>query len=69
MKPHHFLLVVPFIWQLGFAAWANGVQWRPFELPFQMVWQMAGVVISSAVIGLMFWLDHSRSDARDEADQ
>jgi len=37
--------------------WANGVGLRPLGLPFPMVWQMAGVVLTTAVIGLVLLLD------------
>jgi len=37
--------------------WANGVGLRPLGLPFPMAWQMAGVVLTTAVIGLVLLLD------------
>ncbi|MFT4055473.1 MAG: DUF3311 domain-containing protein [Novosphingobium sp.] len=51
------LLLLPFVWQLGFALWANGVEWAPLGLPFGMVWQMAGILFATAVLGLRFMLD------------
>lgn len=51
------LLVLPFLWQLGLAPWANGVEWAPFGLPFGMAWQMAGIVFATLVLGLRFKLD------------
>lgn len=51
------LLLLPFVWQLGFAPWANGVEWAPLGLPFGMVWQMAGILFATAVLGLRFMLD------------
>ncbi|MGJ0239470.1 DUF3311 domain-containing protein [uncultured Novosphingobium sp.] len=52
-----FLLLLPFVWQLGLARWANGVVWMPLGLPFDMVWQMAGIVFATAVLALRFALD------------
>lgn len=51
------LLLLPFLWQLGLAPWANGVAWRPLGLPFQMVWQMAGILFATLVIALRYRLD------------
>ncbi len=62
-RAHRWLLLLPFVWQLALAPWANRVELRPFALPFPMVWQMAGVVVASAVIGLVLVLDR-RADAR-----
>ena len=51
------LLLLPFLWQLGLAPWANGVEWAPLGLPFGMAWQMAGIVFATLVLGLRFKLD------------
>lgn len=54
------LLLLPFVWQLGFASWANGIEWRPLGLPFGMVWQMAGIVFATAVLALRFAIDRGK---------
>ncbi|HWU02779.1 MAG TPA: DUF3311 domain-containing protein, partial [Novosphingobium sp.] len=51
------LLALPFVWQLVLAPWANGVEWRPFGLPFPMVWQMAGILFATVVLALRYALD------------
>jgi hypothetical protein len=61
---HRWLLVLPFVWQVGLAPWSNGVELRPFHLPFPMAWQMAGIVITTLVIALVFRLDR-RADAAE----
>ena len=61
-RRQRWLLLVPFGWQVALAPWANGVHARPFGLPFPMAWQMAGVVLSTGVIGLVLALD-KRADA------
>ncbi|AHE55317.1 DUF3311 domain-containing protein [Sphingomonas sanxanigenens] len=53
------LLLLPFAWQLGLAPWANGVSWSPLGLPFGMVWQMAGILFATVVLGFRFALDTS----------
>jgi hypothetical protein len=66
-RPADLLLVLPFIWQLGLAPWANTVGWRPFGLPFAMAWQMAGIVFATIVIGLRYLID-AREDGKTEDD-
>ena len=47
--------------------WANGVHLQPLGLPFPMAWQMAGVVLTTAVIGLVLVLDRrARPPAGEE---
>lgn len=53
------LLLLPFVWQLGLAPWANGVTVRLLGLPFPMVWQMAGILFATAVLALRLWLDRA----------
>lgn len=57
---YRLILLTPFVWQLACAWLANGIAWRPFGLPFQMVWQMAGVFVASAAIAFVFRLDEAR---------
>jgi hypothetical protein len=47
---------------------ANEVQVRPFGLPFPMVWQMAGIVLSTLVIGLVLALDRRGERRRKGAE-
>ena len=54
---HRWLLLLPFMWQVGLAPFANGVEIKPFHLPFQMLWQMAGIVFATGVIACVRWLD------------
>ncbi|NKJ42415.1 MULTISPECIES: DUF3311 domain-containing protein [unclassified Novosphingobium] len=51
------LLLLPFVWQLGLAPWANGVSLRPLGLPFGMAWQMAGIVFATLVLALRYRID------------
>lgn len=64
---HRWLLVIPFLWQIGAVKLVNDVSWRPFHLPFPMVWQMAGIIVASMVIALVFALDR-RHGTDDEGD-
>ncbi|MFC4703281.1 DUF3311 domain-containing protein [Paraburkholderia caffeinitolerans] len=66
-RTYRWLLAIPFIWQAGLAPAINDVAWTPFGLPFPMLWQMAGIVLTSAVIALVFRLDRSRGVEDEEA--
>ncbi len=61
-RRHRWLLLLPFVWQVGCVPLVNDVAWRPFELPFPMFWQMAGILFTTAVIALVFAIDR-RIDA------
>jgi hypothetical protein len=54
---HRWLLALPFVWQVGLVPLVNDIAWRPFGLPFPLVWQLAGVVFASAIIALVHALD------------
>jgi hypothetical protein len=54
---HRWLLVLPFLWQIGLVPAVNDIAWRPFGLPFPLVWQLAGVVFASLIIALVHALD------------
>jgi hypothetical protein len=60
---HRWLLVLPFVWQVALIPFVNDIGWRPFGLPFPMVWQMAGVVFASVIIAIVHALD-KRSERR-----
>ncbi|MDR6410344.1 DUF3311 domain-containing protein [Paraburkholderia sp. 22099] len=69
-NPHYryrWLLVIPFIWQAGLAPVVNHVSWSPLGLPFPMLWQMAGIVLTSLLIGLVFMLDRAHGVEQEEA--
>ena len=70
---HRWLLVIPFIWQIGCVPLVNDIAYRPFSMPFPMVWQMAGILVTTAVLGIVFVLDRriepddgTAAAARDE---
>lgn len=60
---HRVLLLVPFAWQAALVPFVNDVAWQPWGLPFPMAWQMAGVVLTTLLIGCVYLLDR-RIDAR-----
>lgn len=64
---HRWLLLLPFIWQVGAAPLVNDIAWRPFSLPFPMMWQLCGIVLTSLVIAVVFHLDE-RHEARTDGE-
>lgn len=56
-RHYRWLLLIPFLWQVGAVPLVNDIAWRPFSLPFPMVWQMAGILVTSALIAIIFALD------------
>ena len=68
-RPHRWLLLLPFVWQVALVPWANGVQARPLGLPFPMAWQMAGVLLTTAVIGLVLALDRRTDEAPTQREE
>lgn len=63
---HRWLLVLPFVWQVGLAPLVDDVPLTPFHLPFAMFWQMAGIVFTTLVIALVFALDRRAGPDPDD---
>ena len=54
---HRWLLVIPFIWQIGLVPFVNSASVRVFSMPLPMVWQMAGILVATGLIALVFRID------------
>ncbi|KWZ39980.1 hypothetical protein WS72_19125, partial [Burkholderia savannae] len=67
-RAYRWLLAVPFIWQAGLAPAINDVAWVPFGLPFPMLWQMAGIVLTSVIVAAVFHLDRAHGVEQEEAE-
>ncbi len=65
-KAHRWLLLVPFVWQVGLIPVVNDLPLRPFSLPFPMFWQMLGILVTTGVIGVVLSIDR-RQDAAEAA--
>lgn len=63
---HRWLLILPFIWQIGGVPFVNDISWRPASLPFPMVWQLLGILFATAIIALVFRLDERAERAHGE---
>jgi hypothetical protein len=64
-RKHRLLLILPFVWQAGLAPAVNNVQWAPLGLPFPMVWQLVGIVLTSVTIGIVYKIDQSLGEDDD----
>lgn len=65
-RSHRWLLLIPFLWQVGAVPLVNEVAWRPFSLPFPMVWQMTGILVTSAIIAFIFAIDRRHPEFGDD---
>lgn len=65
---HRWLLAFPFVWQACLAPAVNDISASPLGMPFPMFWQMAGIVLTSVVIAIVFWLDARAGVEAEEAD-
>ena len=63
---HRLLLLLPFVWQLALAPMINDVVVPGLPVPFPMLWQMIGVVLTSALIAIVFSVDR-KQDAKADA--
>lgn len=67
-RGHRWLLVIPFLWQVAMVPMVNDVAWRPLSLPFPMVWQMAGILVTTLVIAIVFAIDERVDPDVDDLD-
>jgi hypothetical protein len=67
-RRHRWLLLIPFLWQIGGVPFVNDIAWRPLSLPFPMVWQMAGILVTSAIIAFIFSIDRRHPEFGDDED-
>lgn len=65
---HRWLLVLPFVWQVGLVPVVNDVDIAPLHVPFPMLWQLLGIVVTSIVIAVVFRLDRRAGVDREEAE-
>ena len=56
-RTHRWLLVLPFVWQVGLVPVVNDVSFALLHIPFPMIWQLLGVVFTTVVIAVVFRLD------------
>lgn len=65
-KWRRWLLLTPFVWQLGAAPFINDVEIPGVPVPFPLIWQMLGVILTSIVIALVFQVDAAAGNDGDD---
>jgi hypothetical protein len=68
-RRHRLPLVVPFVWYVAAVPWVGRVPYAFGHVPFLLVWMVAGVLVGSAAIGVVYLIDRRRGDARHAADE
>ncbi|MFI5615376.1 DUF3311 domain-containing protein [Amycolatopsis sp. NPDC051903] len=56
-RRHRLLLLVPFVWCIAAVPWAGAVPYAFGHVPFLLVWMVAGVIVGSAAIGGVYFID------------
>jgi hypothetical protein len=56
-RKHWCLLAIPYIWDVLLIPQVNQVTLRPLGVPFLLLWMMAGIIVTSVCIGIVFSLD------------
>ncbi|HEX4205456.1 MAG TPA: DUF3311 domain-containing protein [Ktedonobacteraceae bacterium] len=56
-KPHWFLLVVPYAWDILLIPWINTIHVHLFGIPFLFLWMLCGIVVTSLSIVIVYQLD------------
>lgn len=61
-RRHWWLLVVPYIWCIAAIPAVNRVGYVFGNIPFLLVWMIAGVIISSGCIAAVYFVDRHNGD-------
>ncbi len=64
MKPVYLLAVVPFLGILGGIVFANRVEPYVFGLPFILFWIVLWVILTSAIMAIIYRLDPANREER-----
>jgi len=59
-RGHWLLLLIPAVWNIMLAPWANSVGYVFGDVPFLLLWMIAGVIIGSLAIGIVYQIDRAR---------
>lgn len=62
-RPYRLLLVVPYLWSVAAIPLVNSVHATPGGIPLLLWWALAGVLVTSACLGVVWRLDRTRETA------
>ena len=66
MKILYVLILIPFIGILGFLPFVNRIEPYVLGMPFYMFWMAMWVVLTSAVLAVMYKLDPRNREGEEE---
>lgn len=58
-RAHWLLLLIPFIWCVVLAPWANSVGYVFGSVPFLLLWMIGGILIGCAAIAIVYSIDRA----------
>lgn len=61
-RRHWLLLTVPYVWCIAAIGLVDRVPYVFGRVPFLLVWMVLGVLVGTAAIGIVFWIDRRRGD-------
>lgn len=61
-RRHWLLLTIPYIWCIAAIGLVNRVPYVFGRVPFLLVWMVAGVLVGTAAIAVVFLVDRRRGD-------
>jgi uncharacterized membrane protein len=62
---HRLLLLVPYIWSVAAIPLVNRVHATPLGVPLLLWWALAGVVVTTVCLGIVWRLDRAAEADRD----
>ncbi|TNC26445.1 DUF3311 domain-containing protein [Amycolatopsis alkalitolerans] len=57
---HRLLLLVPYLWSVAAIPLVNSVHAAPLGVPLLLWWALAGVVVTTGCLGVVWRLDRAR---------
>jgi hypothetical protein len=61
-RKHWWLLLIPYLWCIAAVPFVNRVGYIFGNVPFLLVWMIAGVLLSSACVTSVFLIDRRRGE-------
>lgn len=61
-RRHWWLLVIPYLWCIAAIPAVNRVGYVLGNVPFLLVWMVAGVIITSGCIAVVYFVDRHNGD-------
>lgn len=59
-RPHRILLIVPYLWSVLAVPLVNTVHAAPLGVPLLLWWALAGVVVTTVCLGVVWRIDRAQ---------